>query len=306
MKIPEPKATIIIPARDSLNSLGKTLESVLRADKGKEVEVIIINDGQNAGIEKLAKKYPVNLVPGNGGGAAAARNLGIKKANGSLLLFLDADCRVSRDWITTHLKAHEVADFPLVVGGSIAMEPGATFWARCDHYCSWYNVNPGRTPAWVPNHPAANMSMSRATFEAVGWFKEDLPTQGVHEETEWQVRLKAAGGRIRFEPKALVWHTDRNNFHSFIRHNYRWGYNSLQVKGGTTVSRFPRLYRNPRMLILNFFPLAAALTAYSIILWVKAGKTEALALSPIVFLGHLAYAVGMVTGGIHAQIYERR
>lgn len=306
MKISEPRASIIIPVRDSLVSLGKTLESVLNADKGKEVEVIIINDGQNAGIEKLAKKYPVNLVPGNGGGAAAARNLGIKKANGSLLLFLDADCRVSRDWITIHLKAHESGDFPLVVGGSIALEPEAPLWARCDHYCCWYNVNPGRPASWVPNHPAANMSMSRDTFEAVGWFKEDLPMQGVHEETEWQARLKDVGGRILFEPKALVWHTDRNDFCSFLRHNFRWGYNSLQVKRGTAVSRFPRLYRNPRMLILNFFPFAAALTAYSIILWVKAGKAETLAFSPIIFLGHLSYAIGMVMGGIHARIYEKQ
>jgi glycosyltransferase involved in cell wall biosynthesis len=305
MKIPAPKASIIIPARDSLANLGKTIESVLSADKGKEVEIIIINDDQNAAIAELAQKYPVNLVPGNSGGAAAARNLGIKKARGSLLLFLDADCRASPDWITTHLKAHEAWDFPLVVGGAIALETGASFWARCDHYCCWYNVNPGQPPAWVPNHPAANMSMSRATFEAVGWFKEDLPGRGVHEETEWQVRLKAVDGRIRFEPKALVSHTDRNDFRSFLRHNFRWGYNSLKVKGGNAVSRFPRLYRKPRMLILGFFPFAAAFTAYTIILWAKAGKAEPLALSPIVFLGHLAYAIGMVAGGIQAQIYEK-
>lgn len=270
------------------------------------MEIIIINERRDAGTAKLAQRYPVNLVPGNGGRAAAARNLGIKEARGSVFLSLDADYKVSRDWITIHLKAHEAADFPLLVSGSFALEPEAFLWAPCDHYCCWFNVNPARPASWVPNHSAANMSMSRENFEEVGWFKEDLPMQGVHEETEWQACLKDAGGRIRFEPKALVWHTDGNDFCSFFRHNFRWEYNSLQVKGGTTASRFPRLYHNPRMLILNFFPFAATLTAYSIILWVKGGKTEALALSPIVFLGHLADAVGMVAVGIHAQTHERR
>jgi GT2 family glycosyltransferase len=145
------------------------------------------------------------------------------------------------------------------------------------------------------------MSMTRDTFDAVGWFKEDLPSPGVHEETQWQVRLKAVGGRIRFEPKAVVWHTDRNDCRSFLGHNFRWGYNSLQVKGGTAVSRFPRLYGHPRMLIAGFLPFAAAFTVYTIFHWAKAGKGEPLTFWPIVFLGRLAYAVGMVAGALQAQ-----
>jgi len=295
-----PKVSIIIPARDAMATLPQAVESVLNAAKSEDVEIIIVNDGSDRATSELAHQYPVKVINGNGNGPAAARNIGVQQSRGEILIFLDADCRVTQDWLKVHLHAHKNYDGLLAVGGSICLEPDANLWARCDHYCSWYNVGPGLPSAWVPNHPSANLSVARSTFERVGPFKEDLPRDGVHEETEWQGRLLRFRGRIRFEPQAAAWHVDRDDLKSFLKHNYRWGHNSIAVKGGSSVSRLPWLYRKPEILIAGFFPFALAHTLYTLIRWLRAGKLEPLFLSPLLFLGRLAYASGMAIGGVRA------
>jgi GT2 family glycosyltransferase len=140
--------------------------------------------------------------------------------------------------------------------------------------------------------------MSHYTFGQTGEFEKGLPSAGVHEDIEWQSRLKRIGGKILFEPRAAVWHVDRNTFKSYLAHNYQWGYNSIEVKSRTKVSRFPWVYRNPLALIIGFFPFSIAHTIYTLTCWLKAKKLEPLFLSFFIFLGRFSYALGMASGGI--------
>jgi GT2 family glycosyltransferase len=298
MKSNVPTISIIVPARRAEATLCGTLESLLPLVRPGQVEVIVVNDAAEKSIAEVTADYPVRVVDGDGRGLASARNIGVRESKGSLILFTDADCRASSTWLESHIKAHERFGDMLMVGGSIANTAGASFWARCDHYCSWYNVHPGQRAAWVPNHPGANISMSRSTMERVGPFCENLPGAGVHEDTEWQGRLLQLGGRIRFEPQAMIWHVDRGDLKGFLRHNYRWGYNALLVKSSAPVSRFPWIFRRPRVLAAAFLPFALAHTAYTVYCWVQARKLEPLILSPFLFLGRIAYAVGMAAGGL--------
>lgn len=298
MVSPPLKASIIIPARDALKTVGQTIESVLMEARNEDIELIVVNDGLDEATARLSRKYPVRVIDGDGHGPASARNIGVLASRGEILIFLDADCRVSKEWLSCHLEMHERFNGLLAVGGSVCLEPNASFWARCDHYCSWYNVHPYQREAWVPNHPSANLSVLRSTFERVGLFKEDLPKDGVHEETEWQGRLLLKSGRILFEPRAAVWHRDRGAFKSYLKHNYGWGYNSIEVKSKAAVSRFSFLYQKPWVLIFGFLPFAVAHTFYTIVCWLRAGKLEPLFLAPVLFLGRLAYASGMTIGGI--------
>ncbi len=300
MSAKSPSVSIIVPVRSTAKTLCYTLDSLIQYAYCEHTEIIIVNDASEDDIRQIGSRYPAVVVDGNGGGAAAARNIGVQFAKGRLLVFLDADCRVSPAWLSTHIAVHDTFGGLLAVGGSICMAPDARFWARCDHYCSWYNASPGLPATWVPNHPSANLSMTRATFYQVGFFREDLPGAGVHEETEWQERFQTIGGRIRFEPRAAVWHIDRDDLSGFLTHNYKWGYNSIVVKTGTDVSRYPWLYRKPGWLIAGFLPFAIAHTVYTINCWLRVGRLEPFFLIPVILLGRLAYASGMALGGLMA------
>jgi cellulose synthase/poly-beta-1,6-N-acetylglucosamine synthase-like glycosyltransferase len=292
------KASIIIPARKAERTIFNTLRSVLVNPLCESAEIIIVNDGLDNATIRLIGEYPVKMVDGKRKGIAAARNMGIELSKGEILIFLDADCCASKNWLTAHLKAHECNETLLAVGGSICMDPGASFWARCDHYSSWYNVHPYQPKRWVPNHPGANLSISRQAWEQVGEFREDLPHAGVHEDFEWQKRFERTGGKILFEPRAAVWHVDRSDFKSYLAHHCQWGYNSIEVKSKSRISRFPWIYRNPLALIIGFIPFAVAHTIYTMACWLKEGKLEPLFFCAFIFFGRLSYSWWMAVGGI--------
>jgi glycosyltransferase involved in cell wall biosynthesis len=296
MKTDMPEASIIIPAKNAAQTLPQTLESITKFSIQKQAEIIVVIDGIDNPTTSVASRYPVKVIIGNGKGPAAARNIGIAHSRGEILIFLDADCIVSSNWYTEHIKAHQIHHGLFAVGGSICMRQTTSLWATCDHLCSWYNVNPYRKRGCVPNHPPANLSIRRESFNLVGPFQEDLSQKGVHEEAQWQGKLLRMNGRILFEPCASVWHIDRGNFIGYLKHNYWWGYNSLTVKSKTGISRFPFIYKKQTLLLLLFVPFAIAHTFYTILCWLRSGKILALFFGPLIFIGRMSYSIGMVNG----------
>ncbi|MEO1429161.1 MAG: glycosyltransferase [Cyanobacteria bacterium J06633_8] len=88
-----PCCSIIIPAYNAIKYLPETLESVLK-QTFTDFEVLIIDDGSYDNIVEWAsgvKNPRVRFLSQKNKGVSAARNLGIKKAKGKYIAFLDAD-----------------------------------------------------------------------------------------------------------------------------------------------------------------------------------------------------------------------
>lgn len=87
--------SIIMPVYNGEKTIQRALESILHSTY-KNLEVIVVDDGSTdhtTGIvEGLRETYSrIELVKANHGGVAAARNIGIGKAKGSYIGFVDAD-----------------------------------------------------------------------------------------------------------------------------------------------------------------------------------------------------------------------
>jgi len=92
LKDTSPIVSVIIPVWNGEKYLEEAISSVL-AQTYKHLEVIIVNDGSTDGTEDIAKTFSgeIKYFIQSNKGAGAARNLGIKKAMGDYLAFLDAD-----------------------------------------------------------------------------------------------------------------------------------------------------------------------------------------------------------------------
>ncbi len=78
----------------SLLAFEKCLKAVLKSNY-KNFELIAVSDGSSTESIKLVKKYPCKLIKiKKNSGAGFARNLGAKKSNGNILIFLDSDVEI--------------------------------------------------------------------------------------------------------------------------------------------------------------------------------------------------------------------
>ena len=97
-----PKVSIIVPVYNVEKYLSKCLDSLVNQTL-KDIEIIIVNDGSPDHsqdiIDKYAKRYSkkIRAFQKDNGGQASARNLGLTKATGEYILFVDSDDYIELD-----------------------------------------------------------------------------------------------------------------------------------------------------------------------------------------------------------------
>ncbi len=91
-----PKLSVIVPIYNAEKYIERCLESIIN-QTFKDLEIILVNDGSIDNsqeiIEKYTNEYPdmIRFFVKENGGQATARNLGIEKALGEYIAFVDVD-----------------------------------------------------------------------------------------------------------------------------------------------------------------------------------------------------------------------
>lgn len=96
--------SIIVPVYNAGKYLRKCIDSI-RKQTYCNIEIILINDGSIDGSLDICRNYAasdnrVRLISQGNRGVSAARNLGIKNAQGDYICFVDADDYVSEDYVS--------------------------------------------------------------------------------------------------------------------------------------------------------------------------------------------------------------
>lgn len=202
-------------------------------------EVVVVDDGSTADIAALVAEQA-----GSGAvalrcerleltGLNAARNHGAAVADGDVLAFLDDDTLVCTGWAEAMLAAFE--GHPCAgVGGRVRLSldaPEPSWLAPRRYYLSEYDL--GEDPHWLAGDPVpvgANCAVRREDFARVGGFHRGLDRLGgslvSNGDTEFFRRLRASGGRLRYEPAAEVRHRitpDRLTIDYFVRRHFAQG-----------------------------------------------------------------------------------
>lgn len=133
--------SIIIPLYNKAKYIEDTLKSILN-QTFTDYEIIVINDGSIDKSENIVHSFnneKIQLYNQKNQGVSVARNLGIEKANGKLIAFLDADDY----WFPNHLEtiANLYHDFP-----------------DCGMYCSRYKIKTAKNHFQIPHFNGINDS----------------------------------------------------------------------------------------------------------------------------------------------------
>lgn len=88
----KPLISVIIPVCNREHYLAEAIESAI-AQTYHPIEIIVVDDGSTDGTADVARRFSetVRYFYQSNSGCSAARNTGVKKAQGSFLAFLDSD-----------------------------------------------------------------------------------------------------------------------------------------------------------------------------------------------------------------------
>lgn len=205
-------------------------------------EIIIVVDHNPELMFRLRAEFPRHCVVPNreAPGLSGARNTGVRKAQGSLLAFLDDDAVAAPDWVAGMLK-HFANPFvfgvttrviPLWQGRRPPWFPDEFLWVTgCTHN--------GLRAGPVRNLSGGSMCMSRDVFDRVGGFNCDLGRNQERlplgcEETEICIRAANAipNAEFRYDPDVVTAHKVRGKrltWRYFVMRCYAEGLSKAQI-----------------------------------------------------------------------------
>ena len=200
----EPLVSVIMPAYNAAEYIAAAIKSVLSQDY-RNFELIIINDGSTDDTEKIIhdiKDDRIRYFRQENQGLAATHNTGIRQSQGEFIVKLDADDKMTPDFIARHLQEfekHPEADLVYcddrLIGSNdmsirIISRPEYTDRKLLirDMFRCGYPIVPFRT------------CIRRSVFDKIGFFDESLP---VGEDYDMMRRFIKHGLKMRHLPSAL-------------------------------------------------------------------------------------------------------
>lgn len=230
-----PKISIIIP---NLHSpiVDQTIKSVLSQETDYPFEVIVVGMdkfdllGAFDEIKFIKTRAPV--------GAAEARNIGIKQAQGEWFLFIDSDCIAVEGWINAFTDEFEQGR--KVIGGGVKT-PEEPFWRLVYNLSMFYGQLASQKRAEKKFLPTLNLAVHREVIDRVGVMDEEL-LRG--QDVDWTSRMTLAGYKLLFKPSAAILHLparkDLNTLRDYVRKS---GYYMIRVR-----HKYPEIFHMPFLL----------------------------------------------------------
>ncbi|MCD8349432.1 MAG: lipid-A-disaccharide synthase N-terminal domain-containing protein [Planctomycetaceae bacterium] len=186
---PWPDMSVVVPVHNEEKTLAGTLEPLVRQDYPGKVQIIAALNGCSDGSRRVAESVAgVIVAESERSGMSYGKNFGSSQANGSLLVFVDADTILPDGAL--RLLAESVAGKERFIG-TVAGAPdkGGLVVRSC------FAIANRATKRRHAHAPGGVMVMDRGIFDAVGGFDEHIP-QGTSTDMIW--RGVAAGAEYVF------------------------------------------------------------------------------------------------------------
>ncbi len=289
------QTSFIIPSYNSLKTLPKTIESVLK-QSDDQFEIIVVDSSD----DEMAKKYLSVLasdqikvialdkktIP------AESRNIGARVAKGELLCFIDSDVVLADDWLKEILLAYQQGC--RAGGGAIGIaefqKNNTTALAQLYlQFNEYLNGNAYVQKLFVPS---CNMFCERKLFEQVGGF----PNIRASEDTLFFLQLQSKTS-VYFVPQAKCRHIFREGWEGFLRNQFLLGkyvsiyrrqyYKSIIYKGIVPI------LLSPAFLTIKFLRIVVRI--------IGAGSPyffSFLKSSPVFVIGFIWWSAGFIYGFI--------
>lgn len=260
--------SVVIPTYNRLDRLKRVLSALEAQTYALDsFEVVIVSDGSTDGtpayLETLSTPLDLKVVTQANQGVAAARNHGVARAQGEIILFLDDDVVPAPACIAQHLKTHAEHTDEIVVLGPMLSPPDfdMTMWVRYEQAMLYKQYHAMQAGHWQPTARqfyTGNTSLARRHILASGGFDETFHRA---EDVELAYRLAARRLRFVFNTDAVGYHYAERSFESWFTIPYVYGRNDIifaRDKGQTWLfKQIPQELDRRNICIRNLVRLCA-------------------------------------------------
>jgi GT2 family glycosyltransferase len=213
--------TISIQTFNRADELRETLRTLASIDTSgvPEFEVLVIDNNSHdhtaSVVEELSPAFRGHLryVHEPQLGLSHARNRAIAEARYEIVAFLDDDVDIDVNWLRNLAAAFESGEYAVVGGRAYLVYPKARpAWLgeRSEGFLTRVEHGPNARPARPNELYGVNLSVRKEWLERAGGFRTDLGRVGncllSDEETDLNQRIAEAGGKLLYEPAAIVGH----------------------------------------------------------------------------------------------------
>ena len=217
------KTSVIVATHNRPDSIRRLIASLAPELANRSRELIIAENGTPTPMQLSLEGAPLSHLHEPRAGKCRVQNRAIAEASGEILVFLDDDLVVAPGYLAgvdQFFDTHR--EFAAMKGRILAAEDPEEKVGPLAPYLDLPIADHGDDVIEVRGVLGANMAFRAGAIRQVGPFDERLgPGAGGHEEeTEMSQRMRRAGFRIGYAPKALVYHDvdpSRANRERFIR-----------------------------------------------------------------------------------------
>jgi GT2 family glycosyltransferase len=183
---------------------------------------LVVDDGSTDNTAGTISRYPeVRLITQKNGGPAAARNRGAAEACGATILFTDDDCVPMEDWLEAMLERFEDPEIVGVKGVYRTRQRSLAARFVQVEYEDRYRMMAGFNYIdFVDTYSAA---FRRDRFLEMNGYDTSFPV-ACAEDIELSYRMSARGWKMKFAPKAVVYHTHPDTFAKYLKKKYKFAF----------------------------------------------------------------------------------
>lgn len=219
--------SFIIPAFNESKNIRFTLNTIKQFAPSEDYEIVVVDNNSTDNTMQLAIDNGAIVVTSNAKTIGEARNAGVNKAIGDILIFIDADVLLTESW-QAHIDK-QVLDLrknPIQISGSRCHPPENNNWFNL----YWFRLMNNQVTTYINS---GHLITTRILFDKIDGFTASLKTA---EDHDFCKKAVAIGAKLLPNfllitvhdgyPKTLGqffkrerWHgrEDFNNVNSFIK-----------------------------------------------------------------------------------------
>jgi GT2 family glycosyltransferase len=262
-----PELSVVICTYNRHHDLEECLSSIFDL-KVVPSEVIVVDSDSEDDTKELKESFPIKFLSITQRNRELARNIGISKARGEIVAFLDDDVVICKEWMDSILEPYTDDGVGGVGGRVVPYGKAEEFHVKTSRHSVGRVFNDGlvignfdlplENPIEVDSLIGCNMSFRRELLLETGGFDENYVGTSYRDDTDLCVRVRQLRYKLVYAPKALVWHKFKGKslgsewLYWYVRnHVYFYFKNLFPLNNGSLPMFLYHMFMPPRDYVLK-------------------------------------------------------